>query len=68
MRGENRPVSPALGNDETEANCGSHCPWVNNCVANNNHRHFVFYVLCMELGVLAWVRLVLACKSYSRIV
>ncbi|KAF2475727.1 uncharacterized protein BDR25DRAFT_322214 [Lindgomyces ingoldianus] len=37
-----------------------HCPWVNNCVANNNHRHFVFYVLCMELGVLVWVRLALA--------
>lgn len=37
-----------------------HCPWVNNCVANNNHRHFVFYVLFMELGVLTWVRLILA--------
>ncbi|KAF2259862.1 palmitoyltransferas-like protein akr1 [Lojkania enalia] len=37
-----------------------HCPWVNNCVANNNHRHFVLYVLCMELGVLLWVRLMLA--------
>ncbi|KAF2623633.1 hypothetical protein BU25DRAFT_442384 [Macroventuria anomochaeta] len=34
-----------------------HCPWVNNCVANNNHRHFVFYVLFMELGILAWLRL-----------
>lgn len=37
-----------------------HCPWVNNCVANNNHRHFVLYVLSMELGVLTWVRLALA--------
>ncbi|KAH8709994.1 AFG1-like ATPase-domain-containing protein [Phaeosphaeriaceae sp. PMI808] len=37
-----------------------HCPWVNNCVANNNHRHFVFYVLFLELGVLTWVRLALA--------
>lgn len=35
----------------------SHCPWVNNCVANNNHRHFVLYVLFMELGILAWLRL-----------
>ncbi|KAF3043680.1 Palmitoyltransferase zdhhc13 [Didymella heteroderae] len=34
-----------------------HCPWVNNCVANNNHRHFVLYVLFMELGILAWLRL-----------
>jgi palmitoyltransferase ZDHHC13/17 len=41
----------------------SHCPWVNNCVANNNHRHFVLYVICMELGVLVWVRLLLDCKS-----
>ena len=29
-------------------------------MANNNHRHFVFYVLSMELGVLTWLRLVLA--------
>ena len=40
-----------------------HCPWVNNCVANNNHRHFLFYVLFMELGVFTWVGLVLAYLS-----
>ncbi|KAL1592301.1 palmitoyltransferase akr1 [Paraconiothyrium brasiliense] len=44
-----------------------HCPWVNNCVANNNHRHFVFYVLSMELGVLAWIRLVLAYLENERL-
>ncbi|KAF2797334.1 hypothetical protein K505DRAFT_347346 [Melanomma pulvis-pyrius CBS 109.77] len=46
--------------DRCVAKTDHHCPWVNNCVANNNHRHFVFYVLFLELGVLVWVRLALA--------
>ncbi|KAH7382531.1 AFG1-like ATPase-domain-containing protein [Phaeosphaeria sp. MPI-PUGE-AT-0046c] len=46
--------------DRCVAKNDHHCPWVNNCVANNNHRHFVFYVLCLELGILVWVRLALA--------
>ncbi|KAJ9669646.1 palmitoyltransferase akr1 [Coniosporium apollinis] len=37
-----------------------HCPWVNNCVAANNHRHFVLYVISMEVGILLMVKLVLA--------
>ncbi|KAI4941028.1 hypothetical protein J4E91_011021 [Alternaria rosae] len=37
-----------------------HCPWVNNCVANNNHRHFVLYVLSLELGIVMFIRLALA--------
>lgn len=48
---------------DLRTNQSSHCPWVNNCVANNNHRHFVIYVFCMELGILLWLRLVLACTS-----
>ncbi|KAF2835208.1 palmitoyltransferas-like protein akr1 [Patellaria atrata CBS 101060] len=37
-----------------------HCPWVNNCVAVNNHRHFLLYILSMEIGILLFVRLVLS--------
>jgi hypothetical protein len=48
---------------DDDTNCGSHCPWVNNCVANNNHRHFVLYVLSLELGIVVFIKLVLACKS-----
>lgn len=37
-----------------------HCPWINNCVANNNIRHFFIYIISMEFGILLFVRLVLA--------
>lgn len=37
-----------------------HCPWVNNCVANNNHRHFVLYILCLEIGIVMFMQCVLA--------
>lgn len=40
-----------------------HCPWVNNCVANNNHRHFILYVLSLEVGILYFVQSVLAYLS-----
>ena len=36
-----------------------HCPWINNCVGNNNLRHFFLYILCLEIGILLFVRLVL---------
>lgn len=45
--------------------CHSHCPWVNNCVANNNHRHFVLYILSLEIGIVMFVQCVLACKLLS---
>jgi palmitoyltransferase ZDHHC13/17 len=41
----------------------SHCPWVNNCVAVNNHRFFIFYIITMHLGILAFIRLLLAYLS-----
>jgi palmitoyltransferase ZDHHC13/17 len=46
----------------------SHCPWINNCVGNNNLRHFVLYMLFMEIGIIVFIRLVLACKKLSRTV
>jgi palmitoyltransferase ZDHHC13/17 len=45
------------------ANFCSHCPWINNCVGNNNLRHFLLYLLFMEVGVIIFVRLVLVCET-----
>lgn len=38
---------------------------MNNCVGNNNHRHFVFYLLALETGIVLFVRLVLDCRYSS---
>ncbi len=46
-----------------EADFNSHCPWINNCVGNNNLRHFLLYLLLMEIGVILFIRLVLACET-----
>jgi palmitoyltransferase ZDHHC13/17 len=34
-----------------------HCPWINTCVANNNHRHFFMYILAMALGIAVYTNL-----------
>ncbi|QKX59009.1 uncharacterized protein TRUGW13939_06138 [Talaromyces rugulosus] len=36
-----------------------HCPWIFNCVGANNLRHFVIYVVCLEIGILTFIRLVI---------
>lgn len=40
-----------------------HCPWVYNCIGINNHRHFFLYLACLEIGILAIVRISIGCKS-----
>ncbi|KAK4499585.1 hypothetical protein PRZ48_010103 [Zasmidium cellare] len=37
-----------------------HCPWVDNCVAVNNHKHFLLYVMFMIVGLGFLVQLTLA--------
>ncbi|OJJ50463.1 hypothetical protein ASPZODRAFT_147975 [Penicilliopsis zonata CBS 506.65] len=34
-----------------------HCPWIENCVGANNLRHFVLYVVSLELGIILFVQL-----------
>ncbi|KAJ5084272.1 hypothetical protein NUU61_008851 [Penicillium alfredii] len=34
-----------------------HCPWIDNCVGANNIRHFVLYILCLEVGIILFVQL-----------
>ena len=45
--------------DSDQIDLSSHCPWVHNCVGINNHRHFFFYLVALEVGILLLVRLVL---------
>ncbi|KAJ5888794.1 hypothetical protein N7495_008835 [Penicillium taxi] len=34
-----------------------HCPWIDNCVGANNLRHFVLYIVCLEVGIIFFVQL-----------
>ncbi|KAK5127824.1 hypothetical protein LTR85_004940 [Meristemomyces frigidus] len=37
-----------------------HCPWVDNCIGVNNHKHFILYVMCMIVGIGLLIRLTIA--------
>ncbi|KAK4890207.1 palmitoyltransferase akr1 [Elasticomyces elasticus] len=37
-----------------------HCPWVDNCVGVNNHKHFILYVIFLIAGIGFLIRLTIA--------
>jgi palmitoyltransferase ZDHHC13/17 len=64
--GEDGPVSAAVRSFMMRADNGrSHCPWVDNCVAVNNHKHFILYVMFMVTGICLLIPLTIACKLIS---
>jgi hypothetical protein len=40
----------------------SHCPWIDNCVGANNLRHFVLYIVSLEIGIILFVQLTVRCE------
>ncbi|KAJ6123270.1 hypothetical protein N7512_005735 [Penicillium capsulatum] len=41
-----------------------HCPWIDNCVGANNLRHFVLYIVSLEIGIILFVQLTIRCKYH----
>ncbi|KAL1984855.1 hypothetical protein VTN96DRAFT_8610 [Rasamsonia emersonii] len=37
-----------------------HCPWIDNCVGVNNLRHFVQYIVSLEIGILLFIQLTIS--------
>jgi hypothetical protein len=66
---EGRPVSSKAYVEGDEIDkltiCASHCPWVDNCIGVNNHKHFLLYVVFMIIGIAILVQLTIDCKSFA---
>lgn len=65
MHCKRRPVGPSpihvFSSILTEY---SHCPWVDNCIGVNNHKHFMLYIMSLVAGIGFLIRLTIACKSH----
>ena len=43
----------------------SHCPWVDNCVAVNNLKHFILYIMFLIAGIGFLIPLTLICEYHG---